>query len=353
MTVSNPNSSLPRRMLTHIMDGGTLTRRDARELMQRVMRGDVDEALFGAIFATLHMRGETTDELTGFALAMREAAISVPHVAGSIDTCGTGGSGTNTCNISTISALVAAGAGAVVAKHGNRAVSSSCGSADVLEALDVELATTPEVVTGQLQRSRFSFMFAPAFHPAMRHAAAPRSALGIRTAFNLLGPLANPAQVRRQVLGVSDRARLRQIAEVLCELGVQRALVVHGEGGVDELSIAGASMICDVADGTITQRELTPVEVGLSQAPLAEVRGGDIARNVQIARGVLDGRPGPVRDMVVLNAGAALLVADVVDDMAAGVRAAQRAIDSGSARAVLASAIEHRGGTAPVLEQVV
>jgi len=325
--------------------GEGLTREHAREVMDCVMRGEVVDVRFGALFLALHARGETIDELAGFAESMRSHVVAVAAPAGAIDTCGTGGDGADTFNVSTCAAFVAAGAGAIVAKHGNRAVSSSCGSADVLEALGGELQTTPDGVSRTLEQSRFAFMFAPSFHPSMRHAAGPRRALGMRTAFNFLGPITNPAGVQRQVVGVSDPEMARRIAQVLRELGCERALVVHGADGLDELTITDASTVHDVTPDGIRSYEVLPEQLGLTRAPIEHLRGGDPQRNAQILRGVLTGDAGATRDVVVLNAAAGILVAGIADSLVDAADLARIALDDGSAadqleRWIAASATE-------------
>jgi anthranilate phosphoribosyltransferase len=320
-----------RHALHSIMAGATLDRDESRSLMDAVMRGDVDDASFGAIFATLHARGETIDELAGFAESMRAHVVQAVAPDDAVDTCGTGGDGADTFNVSTCAAFVVAGAGATVAKHGNRAVSSSCGSADVLEALGGRLESSAQDVADTLARARFTFMFAPSFHPSMRHAAAPRRALGIRTAFNFLGPITNPAGVRRQVIGVSDAGMAPRIAQVLQELGCERALVVHGTDGLDELSIAEASVVYDVTPGRIERTMVTPEQLGLTRSPLSAIAGGDLACSAEILRAVLAGAVGAPRDVVVLNAAAGLLAAGRAESLLEGVELARLALDDGSA----------------------
>jgi anthranilate phosphoribosyltransferase len=314
-----------------IASGGTLSGEQAAAVMDAVMSGEVADVRFGALFVTLHHRGETVDELAGFARSMRSHVVPAHAPAGAIDTCGTGGDGADTFNVSTCAAFVAAGAGATVAKHGNRAVSSRCGSADVLEALGGQLETTPAQVAASLADARFAFLFAPAFHPSMRHAAGPRRALGMRTAFNFLGPITNPAGVTRQVVGVSDPAMAPRIAEVLRELGCEHALVVHGVDGLDELTIADASVIYDVRPAGVQRLEVTPEGVGLERAPVSALAGGDAEENAAILRGVLGGAAGPARDVVLLNAAAGLMVADLAEDLRDGVQLAATAIDDGAA----------------------
>ena len=317
--------------LRAIAAGVTLTPDQAAAVMDAVMRGEVSDVRFGALFATLHQRGETIDELTGFARSMRSHVVPAAAPDGAIDTCGTGGDGADTFNVSTCAAFVAAGAGAVVAKHGNRAVSSRCGSADVLEALGGSLETTPAEVATSLGDAGFAFLFAPAFHPSMKHAVGPRRALGMRTAFNFLGPITNPAGVTRQVVGVSDEAMAPRIAAVLRELGCEHALVVHGVDGLDELTLADASVLYDVRPGGITRLELTPESVGLERAPISALAGGDVDENAAILRRVLEGTSGPTRDVVLLNAAAGLVVAGIAEDVRTGVQLAAASIDDGAA----------------------
>ncbi|MCW2925632.1 MAG: anthranilate phosphoribosyltransferase [Thermoleophilia bacterium] len=314
-----------------ISRGGELDRDHAREVMACVMRGEVADARFGALFVPLHARGETVEELAGFCESMRAHVVPAGAPDGAVDTCGTGGDGADTFNVSTCAAFVVAGAGAVVAKHGNRAVSSRCGSADVLEASGGRLETTPAEVEHSLAHAGFAFLFAPAFHPSMRHAAGPRRALGVRTAFNFLGPITNPAGVTRQVVGVSDPAMAERVARVLQQLGCNHALVVHGADGLDELTLADASVVHEVRPGGIRRFEVTPEAVGLTRAPVSALAGGDAAHNARIMRSVLEGSTGAPRDVVVLNAAAGILVAGLAGDLREGVELARRAIDAGAA----------------------
>jgi anthranilate phosphoribosyltransferase len=311
--------------------GRPLTRELARSVMDCVMRGEVVDVRFGALFGALHARGERVEELAGFAESMRAHVVSVVAPAAAIDTCGTGGDGADTFNVSTCAAFVVAGAGGIVAKHGNRAVSSRCGSADVLETLGGRLETNPDAVPDSLDASGFAFLFAPAFHPSMRHAAAPRRALGMRTAFNFLGPITNPAGVVRQVVGVSDATMATRIAEVLRELGCDHALVVHGADGLDELTLTGASIVHEVTQAGVERYEVRPEQLGLTRAPISAIVGGDAATNARILREVLEGGDGAARDVVLLNAAAGILVAGLADDLRGGVREAKLAIDSGAA----------------------
>ncbi|MEP7003419.1 MAG: anthranilate phosphoribosyltransferase [Chloroflexota bacterium] len=320
-----------------VASGRTLTRAEAEGAMGSVMAGEATAAQLGALLAALAVRGETVDEIAGFAAGMRAAAVPVHVADGAIDTCGTGGDRSHSFNISTIAAIVAAAAGARVAKHGNRAASSACGSADVLEALGVKIELGPEAVATCIADVGVGFMFAPRFHPAMRHAGPVRREIGIRTIFNVLGPLANPAGVRRQLLGVPSPALAERMIAVLRELGAEHALVVHSADGLDEISPSGTTLTWELRDGAIRAGELEPEDAGLARAPQDSVRGGDPAANAVIARTVLAGGAidGP-RTAVLLNAGAACYVAGLADDVRAGVQLATRAIDDGSASATLA-----------------
>lgn len=315
--------------------GRTLTQAEARAAMSTVMSGEATPAQLGALLGILHRRGETAQEIAGFARALREAALPVRAPAGSIDTCGTGGDGSNSFNISTVAAIVAAGAGACVAKHGNRAASSACGSADVLEALGVAIDLGPDAVAQSLGETGLGFMFAPRYHPAMRHAAAVRRELGIRTVFNILGPLANPAGVRRQLLGVPSRALGATIAQVLLELGAEHALVVHGEGGLDELSPGAPTATWEVRDGRVVEGATAPEDAGLERVAQAGIAGGDREVNAALARRVLAGEAGAPRTAVLLNAAAALRVAGIAAGIREGVVLAAASIDDGRAAARL------------------
>ena len=316
--------------------GRTLSRAEAEGAMASVMAGEATPAQLGALLAALAVRGETVDEIAGFAAAMRAAAVPVIVADGAIDTCGTGGDRSGSFNISTVAAIVAAAAGARVAKHGNRAASSTCGSADVLEALGVKIDLGPESVAECVGEIGVGFMFAPRFHPAMRHAGPVRREIGIRTIFNVLGPLANPAGVKRQLLGVPSAALGERMVTVLRELGADRALVVHSADGLDEISPSGPTRTWELRDGAIREGELTPEDAGLERAPRDSVRGGDSATNAGIARAVLSGaaRDG-ARTAVLLNAGAACYVAGLSRDVRGGVGLAAHAIESGAAKATL------------------
>ncbi len=316
--------------------GGTLTRDQAEAAMSSVMAGEATPAQLGALLAALHMRGETIDEIAGFAAALRAHALPVRVGNGALDIVGTGGDRSNSFNISTVSSFVVAGAGGRVAKHGNRAASSACGSADVLEALGVRIDLGPDGVAACVAQVGIGFMFAPRFHPAMKHAAPVRREIGIRTVFNILGPLANPAGVRRILLGVPSLALGEKIAHVLGELGTDHALVVHGEDGLDEISPSGPTRTWELRDGNVREGRIAPDEVGLGRAAREEIVGGDPALNASLARAVLDRGTGGTRTAVLLNAGAACYVAGLAGSVREGVTLAAKAIDSGAAKGALA-----------------
>ncbi|HEV2010713.1 MAG TPA: anthranilate phosphoribosyltransferase [Candidatus Limnocylindria bacterium] len=325
-----------REALGVVVAGRTLTRREAESAMGSVMAGEATPAQLAALLAALAVRGETVDEIAGFAMGLRAAAVPVTVADGAIDTCGTGGDRSHTFNISTVAAIVAASAGARVAKHGNRAASSACGSADVLEALGVKIDLGPEAVATCVSEVGVGFMFAPRFHPAMRYAAPVRREIGIRTIFNVLGPLANPAGVKRQLLGVPSAVLGERMVNVLRELGAEHCLVVHSDDGLDEISPSGPTRTWELRGGTISEGELVPEHVGLECAPRGSVRGGDSATNARIARAVLNGeaRDGALT-AVLLNAGAACYVAGLAADVKGGVGLAANAIDTGAAIAML------------------
>lgn len=330
--------------LERLVAGSSLTRDEAREAMRAIMAGDAGPAWIAGFLVALRVKGETVDEIAGFAETMR--AVANPLDLGEenlVDTCGTGGDGAGTFNVSTAAALVAAGAGVKVAKHGNRAVSSECGSADVLEALGVTLVSDEPVLRRCLREAGFAFLFAPAQHPAMKHAIGPRRELGLRTVFNLLGPLTNPAGARRQVMGVYDAALVRPLAEVLARLGAEHAMVVHGAGGLDELSTLGATRVAEWDGQRLAVHELRPEDHGLEPASAEAIAGGDPPRNARIVRAVLEGEPGPARDIVLLNAAAAIRVAGAADSLADGLVRARRAVDEGAAAAALDALIRVTG----------
>jgi anthranilate phosphoribosyltransferase len=321
--------------LETIVGGGCLDVATARAVMDLVMDGSATSAQIGGVLAALRTRGETGDELAGMVMSMRDHATQVDLAPGAVDTCGTGGDGSNTFNISTAAAVVAAAAGCRVAKHGNRAQSSRCGSADVLEELGVHVALDAAGVRRCVDEARIGFIYAPAFHPAMRHAAAVRRELGIRTVFNVLGPLANPARVRHQALGVAGNAPAAVMADVLQRLGHRHALVFTGPGGIDELSLDGVNRGYEVTESGIRDLEIDPQALGLRAASRQALAGGDAATNAKLILAVLDGDSGAARDVVLLNGAAALVAADVAPDMSEGIERCAAAIDSGEARETL------------------
>lgn len=314
--------------LNEILKGNSLPEEQANDVMDAIMSGEMPPAQMAALLTALRMKGETIDEITGLARGMRNKAVQVqlPASLQAIDTCGTGGDNAGTFNISTAAAFVIASTGQPVAKHGNRAATSACGSADVLEALGVKIDLVPEDVVRCIVETGFGFMFAPMYHPAMKHVAPVRRELGFRTVFNILGPLTNPAHVDLQVLGVADPALVRPIAEALLRLGVQRALVVHGEDGLDEFSLATYTSVAEV-DGvarTVREYRLHPGDVGLAESSRAELRGGTAAENAAVLCGILVGEiTGPKSDVVCLNAGAALYVSGKASSIREGVALAR------------------------------
>jgi anthranilate phosphoribosyltransferase len=315
--------------------GGHLPAPLAEAAMEELMDGAASAVQVAALLGMLRVRGETPEELAAFARVMRSRAIHVDAPPDAVDLCGTGADGLHTFNISTIAAFVVAGAGAPVAKHGNRAITSRSGSADLIEALDIPLDPGPDAVARSIRETNFGFMFAPAYHPAMKHAMPIRRELPMRTIFNLLGPLSSPARVRRQLLGVADPSLVPLIAGALSRLETRRALVVHSPDGMDELSLAGPNRALLVEDGDVVEMTLDATELGLERASLAALTGGDAQLNSAIAISVLGGEPGPTRDVVLLNAGAALFVAGVAEDVSEGVRMAADSVDSGRAADVV------------------
>jgi anthranilate phosphoribosyltransferase len=324
------------RALQQILDGHDLDRAEAREVMGAIMRGEATPAQIGGFLIALRVKGETADEIAGCAEAMREHVLAVrPRRDDLVDTAGTGGDGANTFNISTAAALVAAAAGAGVAKHGNRAASSATGAADVLEALGFELTLPRERIEQSIDELGFGFLFAQAHHPAMRHAAPVRRELATRTVFNILGPLTNPAGARTQVVGVYSPSLVRKIADALVQLGARRAYVVHGAGGIDELSPAGPNLVCEVKGGAVREYQLDPEELGVPHCDPEELRGGDPAHNAQALRSVLAGDNGGHRSAVLLNAAGAIAASGHATDLREGLDAARAAVDSGAAAARL------------------
>ena len=326
-------------LLGKLVDGRVLSAEEAQAFFAACLRGEPTPAQVAAAVTALRIRGETVDEITAFATAMREAALTLDHPYDAIDTCGTGGDGQHTFNISTAAALVLAGAGLKVAKHGNRAMSSKSGSSDVLSVLGVNLQAGPEQQRRSLDEAGIAFLFAPAYHGAMRHVGPVRAEIGFRTVFNLLGPLSNPAGARRQVMGVYDPRLLEPLAEVLGRLGATRAWTVHGQG-LDELTTTGETEVAEWKDGAVRRFTVTPEEAGLPRADLDDLRGGDAEENALALRALLDGASGAYRDIVLLNAAAALVVADRAVDLAEGAAQAAAVIDDGRAAKALADLVE-------------
>lgn len=318
-------------VLTRVLRGEDLAEDEAAEVMGALMRGEGETAEVAGLLVALAAKGEAPSEIAGFVRAMLEAAEPIEVEGSLVDTCGTGGDRSGTFNISTVAALVVAAAGQPVAKHGNRAASSTCGSADLLEAFGLDLELAAEHVATTLRELGIGFLFARRFHPAMRHVAPVRAQLGVRTVFNVLGPLSNPAGAEHQVVGVTDERTAQVMAEALARLGRRHALVLRGDDGLDELSTTGPSRVWEVVDGRVRRWELDPARLGIAPATLADLQGGDIADNVAIAEEVLGGEPGPRADIVALNAAAALYAADHVDDLAAGLARAREVLASGEA----------------------
>lgn len=331
--------------IAHIVNGKDLTQTTAAEVMDEIMSGEATDAQIGAFMTALRMKGETIEEITGCARAMRRFATPVRVTSAVdidredigvdretiLDTCGTGGDGTNTFNVSTATALVVAACGLTVAKHGNRSVSSACGSADVLEALGVNINITPEKVEDCIAAAGIGFLFAQLLHGSMKYAGGPRKQVGIRTIFNLLGPLTNPANTNCQVLGVYSAALVEPLARVLGNLGLKRAWVVHGADGMDEITITGETFVAELADGTVRQFTITPEQYGFARARMSDIKGGNAAENAAIIRAIFAGEKGPRRDIVLLNAAAALYVGGRAPSVENGARMAAAAVDAGDA----------------------
>jgi anthranilate phosphoribosyltransferase len=320
-------------VISRVTSGERLNREEARETMLFLMRGEASDAQISALLTALKMRGETADEIAGLAQGMREVATTIKPAAGPlVDTCGTGGDGLHTFNISTAAAFIAAGAGVYVAKHGNRSVSSLCGSADVLEAMGVGIDIEADIVRTCIDKTGIGFLFAPRFHPAMRHVMRARREMGIPTAFNILGPLTNPAGAEAQVLGVRSPQQAQLIAHALCEIGITRAMVVHGEDGMDELTTSSPTMVWEVDQGEVNEGRIDALDLGLTRSTLQELAGGTAEENAHIIRDeILSGRKGPRRDIALLNAAAAIMVAGKAGSMREGLALAAGSIDSGAA----------------------
>lgn len=314
-----------------IVSNHSLTTTEASQVMEEIMSGKATPAQFGAFVTALRLKGETVDEITGLVKTMRAKAVPINAPLPVVDTCGTGGDASHTFNISTVTAFIVAGAGLIVAKHGNRAMSSRCGSADVLEAIGVKIDLNVNQVEICLREIGIGFLFAPSFHPAMKYAAAPRREIGIRTVFNIIGPLSHPAGNINQLIGVADRKLLPKMASVLQGLGCQHALVVHGEDGLDEVSTSAKTLIYEVKKSTVNKYEIQAEEFGIRPTTLDTLEGGNREKNAAILKDILDGNHGPARDIVVLNAAAALLAGDRVEDLKEGVQVAQESIDNGQA----------------------
>lgn len=318
-----------------LVRGNNLTQTEAAEAMDEIMSGVATPAQIAALLTALHLKGETDEEIAGMALTMREKALHVAHDGPVLDTCGTGGDASGTFNISTTAAFVAAGAGATVAKHGNRAASSICGSADVLEGLGVNIELDGAGVARCLRDAGIGFMFAQKFHPAMRFVGPVRREIGIRTVFNVLGPLTNPARARHQVLGVASPALAAKLARALARLDTEHALVIHGDGGLDELALTGPNLVYEVRRGEVFERDpVSAQDLGLASAPRQAVLGGTVAENVALVRGILSGKEqGPKRDIVLLNAAAAIFAANQANDIREGLELARKSLDEGQALA--------------------
>lgn len=318
--------------IASIIEGRDLSRLQAREIMGSIMEGSASAAQIGSLLTALRIKGETVEEITGFAEAMRGFSTHVATERSQLlDTCGTGGSGIHKFNISTASAIISSAASVRVAKHGNRSASGRAGSADVLEALGVNIHLNAEQARQCLDSIGICFLFAQIYHPSMKHAAAPRKELGFRTVFNMLGPLTNPAGADRQLMGIYDRDKTQTIAHVLKELGSKRAMIVSSLDGLDEISISAPTQVSELKNGVVTTYEITPQKLGLSAHPLEKVLGGDAAENAAIITGVLQGDVNPYRDIVLANAGACIYVAGLADTLQEGVEQAKAVVDSGAA----------------------
>jgi anthranilate phosphoribosyltransferase len=334
-------------LLGRVATGATLSTAEAERAFEIMMSGDATPAQIGGFLMALRVRGETVEEIVGAVRVMRAKALPVRAPADAIDIVGTGGDAAGTFNISTGAALVVAGAGVPVAKHGNRALSSRCGSADVLSALGVDIDAEAALVERAIAEAKIGFMMAPRHHSAMRHVAGPRVELGLRTIFNILGPLSNPAGVTRQFTGVFDRRWIEPMAEVLGALGSERAWVVHGSDGLDELTTVGPSFVAELKGGAVRTFEVSPGDAGLPTVRPEDLKGGDAETNAAAMRAMVSGEHGPFRDAVIFNAAAALIVAGRADGLADGAEIAARAIDGGGARAALGRMVEITQGRNP------
>ena len=335
-------SDLVQQALVQLLDKQDLSNQQMQSAMNAIMQGQATPAQIAGFIIALRMKGESVDEITAAAQVMRNLSSKVNiNAANLVDTCGTGGDGQNTFNVSTASAIVAASAGVNIAKHGNRSVSSSTGSADVLEALGVKLELTPEQIAKCVETVGIGFMFAPMHHSCMKHAIGPRKELAVRTLFNLLGPLTNPAGAQSQVLGVFDRAWLRPLAGVLNNLGSERALVVHAEDGLDEISITSKTFVCELANGDITEYEVTPNELGVDTGNLTDIAVENAQQSADMINDVFNGMPGPASNIVALNAGAAIYIAGRTTSLSEGVDLAVLSIQSGVALQKLTDLVDY------------
>jgi anthranilate phosphoribosyltransferase len=324
-----------RALIGKVATGATLTRDEAAHAFDKMMGGEATPAQMGALLMGLRVRGETVDEITGAVATMRAKMLPVEAPADAIDVVGTGGDASGSYNISTCAAFIVAGAGVPVAKHGNRALSSKSGAADVLAALGVNIELAPDAIGRCVREAGIGFMFAPAHHPAMKNVGPTRIELGTRTIFNLVGPLSNPAGVKRQMVGVFARPWIEPLAKVLAALGSERAWVVHGSDGLDEITTSGPSFVAELAGGTVKTFEVTPEDAGLKRSNPEQLRGGEAAMNAAALRAVLEGMPGPYRDVALMNAGAALVVAGKAKNIREGVTLGAKALDNGAANARL------------------
>lgn len=333
-----------REYIAKTLAGADLSVSEAEAAMGTIMAGEATPAQIAGLLVALRAKGETIEEITGFARAMRQAAVPVKTSRRPlVDTCGTGGDHSGTFNVSTTAAFVTAGAGVAVAKHGNRAASSRCGSADVLEHLGLNIALGPEDVGRCIDEVGIGFLFAPQLHPAMKHAVAPRKELGVRTVFNLLGPLTNPAGADRQVLGVFEGAFVTTMAKVLARLGAARAFVVHGEDGLDEITTTAVTKVAEVANGEVDLYQVAPEQFGVARARREDLLGGDVTRNSEMLLRVLEGAPGPPTDIVLVNAAAAVVVGGLAEALDEGLALARESIASGAARQKLTDLIRFSG----------
>ena len=337
-------------MLAKVAGGAELSQEEAERAFDIIMSGDATPAQMGGFLMALRVRGESVDEITGAARIMRAKALRIEAPEGAIDTCGTGGDAKGTLNISTGASLVAAACGVPVAKHGNRALSSKTGAADVLTALGVNIDADFSLIERSLWDNNIGFLMAPRHHSAMRNVAGTRVELGTRTIFNLIGPLSNPAHVKRQLVGVFARDWVKPVAQVLGNLGLEHAWVVHGEDGLDEMTTTGTTHVAEYKDGKVSTFEITPEQAGLSRASLDELLGGDAAKNAAAMRAMLDGAPGPFRDIVLFTSAGALIVAGKAGDLRQGVAMAAEAIDGGAAKATLERLVEITNRPAPARE---